>query len=420
MQSKRVVMLLGSILLVLVIGLMPLVGACAKPAPEAPVTPTPPEEVKTLKVGCTVPLNVALGVTTERYLKIIFSNLNEAGGLVINGQRYNVDLIVYDDKYAADVGRAAVERLVHEDKVKFMVGQLASAAIVSGLPITEAEKVPTFCGGASPKIIDPANKYTVRTGPTVTIEPTYRAWVMANSPVESMVTLSPDDETGKAMSAVAVKCAEAYGVKVLDQLYYPRGTTDFAPVATKIATLNPDEVNFAGSSGGTDLGLQLKELYLAGWRGVRYLPALSMAEVASVCTKEQMEGAITYLKGTQFENPSEVARELKNSYEEEYGTWDDCGVIFIGTAYAFIQAVQKADSLDPDDVMAALKDLEFDCPMGYTAIVKRPDYGNDRFCDAAVELHLGQIKDGTLVSIGELSVEDAIKGCEKIYGGTWR
>jgi len=56
-------------------------------------------EVKTLKVGCTLPLNVGFGVETKKALEIIVPAFNKAGGFDINGQKYKVDLIIYDDKY---------------------------------------------------------------------------------------------------------------------------------------------------------------------------------------------------------------------------------------------------------------------------------------------------------------------------------
>jgi branched-chain amino acid transport system substrate-binding protein len=412
MKTKGLLTLGVITCLVLVTGLMPFISGCA---------PTPTPEVKTLKIGCTLPFNVALGVEMNKYLDVVYTKINEAGGLLIGGQRYKVELIVYDDKYSADAGRAAVERLIYQDKVQFMVGQFASAAIVAGLPIAEAEGILSFVGCASAKVIDPAIKYTVRGAGTSTTESAVRAWIMANRPVKTLVTLSPDDETGKAMSSIAVKCAKAYGIEVLEQLYYPRGTTDFSAVATRIASLNPDEVNFAGSSGGTDLGLQLKELYRAGWTGVKYLPAFTLNEVASVCTNEQMEGALVRMRGTDAENPSKVAAELVSGYEKKYGAFNNAAVDFIGGTYAFLAAVEKADSLDPTDILVACEGLEFDCPMGYGLLVRRPDYGNNRFCDTVTDCYIGEIQDGQPVLVGKYAAKDVVKASEKIFGGgEWR
>lgn len=377
-------------------------------------------EVKTLKIGCSLPLNVSLGLEMKKYLEILVPRFNEAGGLVVKGERYNIEMIIYDDKYTAEGGRAAFERLVHLDKVKFIVGNVGSAPTVAGLPISEANGVITFCGAASPKIIDPKNRYTARTSPQTTLEPAVRTWIMKHYPIKTMVTLSPDDETGKIMSKVAAQCAEAYGAKILDHLYYPRGTTDYSPIATKIRTLNPDDVNFAGSSGGTDVGLQLKELYRSGWRGMRYLPMLTLTEVASVCTNEQMEGAMSTAKPTDIESPNKLAAELKDAYIKKYGTWNNAGVMFTTSFYAFIAAVGKANSLDKDDIMSALRGLEFDSPGGYCKMIKRPDYNNDKVCDVVATVYVGQIKNGKLVTVGVEEAESAIKGCEKIFGGKWK
>jgi hypothetical protein len=39
--------------------------------------------------------------------------------------RYNIQLFVYDDKWTAEAGRVAVERLVYQDKVQFMISTIS-------------------------------------------------------------------------------------------------------------------------------------------------------------------------------------------------------------------------------------------------------------------------------------------------------
>ena len=146
---------------------------------------------KVLKIGCTLPLNVGLGLEAKKCLDVIIPDFNARGGLVVGGERYKVDLIIYDDSYKAEKGRAAVERLIHKDKVKYLVGQLASGPIVAGLAVTEPNNVVVVCGGVSSKILSPKNRYTVRTSTVATFGAAFRGYMLkANPSIKTEMALS--------------------------------------------------------------------------------------------------------------------------------------------------------------------------------------------------------------------------------------
>jgi len=418
MQKKRLLTLLGSICLILVLAALPFMAACAAP------TPTP--VAKTLKIGCTLPLNVGFGVETKKVLEeLIIPEFNKAGGLTVKGEKYNIELIIYDDKYAADTGRAAVEKLVYEDKVKHMVCQAASASIVAGLVITEQEKVLNLVGGASPKIVDPGNHYTFGTSTTRTSIPP--VWFMAKKVfpnAKSVVILSPDDETGKASAANDAKTCKAMGITVIDSLFYPRATTDFAPFATKVTTLKPDLVDYAGSAPGTQLGLQFRALYEAGYKGNHIASIIpTMQEVLSVAPKEALEGVLVRMPATDIPSPSPVAKNFKEAYMNKFGTWSIDSLSWIPAWYAFVAAVKKANTLDTEILanMLSTQGLTWDCPTFEGSLVKRPDLGNTNYCDVVGTCYFGQIKDGKIVYTGTVSIDDGIAACEQaLGGGKWK
>ncbi len=70
--------------------------------------------------------------------ELIADLYNKKGGLVIGGERYKIDLIILDSKMSHEVSRAAVERLVYQDKVKFILGD---ETVDAWVPVTEANKV---------------------------------------------------------------------------------------------------------------------------------------------------------------------------------------------------------------------------------------------------------------------------------------
>ena len=382
------------------------------------------KQVKVLKVGSTLPLNTGMGVETKKMLEVIVSGFNESGGLTVKGQTYTVDLIIYDDKYSAEAGRAAVERLVHQDQVKFIICQISSPAIVAGSAVSEQAKVLTFAGGASPKIVAVRNRFTFGTSTTRTSIPPL--WMMAQKAfpgLKTAVFLSPDDETGKARSAEEKQVAEAFGTKVLGVLYYPRDTVDFSTIAVKALSYKPDAIAYPGAVAGTQFGLQLKAIYAAGFKGAQISGITpSMEEIAAVASKEAMEGIICKLPETELSNPPPLARQVKQDYVKRYGKWSEASLSWIPGWYAFLQAVKKADTLDTEVIAAMLstKGLDWEMPNGKAMLVKRPDLKNDKFCDTCSDQTYGQIRNGKLVYLGKLGVDESIKACEKVFGGGWR
>jgi ABC-type branched-subunit amino acid transport system substrate-binding protein len=417
MKKGKSIIFLGIIgsLLLLAIGFLPFFSlSIAQPS----------KDVKILKVGCTLPLNTGMGVETKKMLEVIVPKFNDAGGLIVKGQRYQIDLIIYDDKYSAESGRAAVERLVYQDKVKFIICQIGSAPIVAGLSTTESEKVMNMVGGASPKIVSPKNQYIFGTSTTRTSIPPLWTMVKRVFPnAKTVVFISPDDETGRARAKEETQVAEAFGVKVLQVLHYPRDTVDFSSIAAKAKSFNSDLIDYPGAVAGTQFGLQLKAMYGAGFRG-GHVSAITpqMDEITAVASNEALEGLLCTMQGTEVPSPSPLAREVKQDYMKKYGKWSVASLTWIPAWYAFIQAIKKADSLDPVVIanLIATKGLEWEIPNGKAMLVKRPDLENNKYCDTCSEMAYGQIKSGKLAYIGRISLDETVSACEKVFGGEWR
>ncbi|GAI32022.1 unnamed protein product, partial [marine sediment metagenome] len=117
------------------------------PAPENGVEPPPENGVEPppgtliLKIGATFPMSSPYGYNTEKGYRILVKLFNDAGGFVVQGQRYMLEYISYDDQYTAEGGRAGVERLIYVDGVRHIVGMVGSAPVLGAIPVTEAEKI---------------------------------------------------------------------------------------------------------------------------------------------------------------------------------------------------------------------------------------------------------------------------------------
>ncbi|GAI07787.1 unnamed protein product, partial [marine sediment metagenome] len=412
---------------------LPFMGACApeeEPPPPPPPEdgeepPPPPPEVKTYTFGFSWPLNSALGIESARWWEIIIPEFNEKGGMVVNGQRYKLDWIMYDDKYTAEGARANTERLVHEDKVD-MMWCLGSGPSIGVIPVTEEAHMLFFSCGGSPKLLAPEYKYIwPRMTNGAAIEESALAYIMGVYPeAKTFVSFTIDDESGHSSAETSALICEKLGLTVLPSVYYPRETIDYAPMAVKLSQLNPDIISFGGTEGGSELGVQVKAMWETGWRGIRYSSfAINMAEFGQMVTKEQMEGVhCGYLPMGDTDLMNEKMRHLKEAYIAKYGDWTSTGSSWVLGWWFWLAAVQKADSLNTDDIIAVLPFLTVETHEGWAQLVKRIDTGEgvlEKF-GVVCEHSFGVIHDGKLVAACTYSLEDTIKAYEQVWGFSCR
>jgi ABC-type branched-subunit amino acid transport system substrate-binding protein len=239
----------------------------------------------------------------------------------------------------------------------------------------------------------------------------------------TVVFISPNDEGGRTRAAEEKQVAESFGVKVLDTLFYPRTAVDFSSIAVKAKSLNPDLVDYPGADTGTQFGLQIKAVYAAGFRGGQ-ISAINpkMAEVTSVAGNDALEGLVCKMPDTELPNPPPLARAVKEDYIKKYGKWSDASIPWIPAWFALLAAIKNADSLEPEAIadLIAAKGLQWQRPDGAATMVRRPDLGNNRYCDSCAEAAYAQVKTGKLDPIGRVPLNEVIGACEKVFGGSWK
>jgi branched-chain amino acid transport system substrate-binding protein len=156
--------------------------------------------------------------------------------------------------------------------------------------------------------------------------------------------------------------------KVLDEIYVPLNAQqqDFDKVIARIKKTSPDVIFSTVVGSGT---AALYSAYRAAGFDPTRMPIASLstseAEVAEMGA-EVAEGHIT--AAPFFETMSSpAARRFVSSFKEKYG--DDAPVTACAEAAYFqvhlaMRAVGKCGSDDPEQVLANLRDFEFDAPQG--------------------------------------------------------
>ena len=119
-----------------------------------------------IKIGVILPLTgpgAPYGQAEREGIELAINQFN-AGG-VVNGKR-KIRLIIEDSKTEPASGVSAINKLIQLDKVKVVIGDLASSVTLAMAPIAESHKVLLITPGASnPKISD-AGDYIFRLYPS--------------------------------------------------------------------------------------------------------------------------------------------------------------------------------------------------------------------------------------------------------------
>lgn len=365
-------------------------------------------QTNTVKVGMVMNLGFSLGRDAQKLLEAYVPVLNAKGGVQLGNEKYKVDLIVYDSKFSAEVGRSAVERLVNQDKVKFILGDITADA---WLPITEAAGVIALVGTPSPAIYRPDLKYAFQVSALATMPPAVMGWFVKNYPQKKTIgMICTDDIKGHNDALQLETLCKVFGVTMKDTIFYPPDQSDFSAIATRMKAANPEICTVAG--GGTlQDSLAIKALRQAGWKGqLLDYRGITPDQYKKVAPLEQLEGAIFSVENISTPNPYPVAKELYNAYVAKYGKWDAPSSAFCtGAFYVLMAALKQAQSLDTAKVAAIIgSGLKADTPQGPLVMVARPDMGNNKTVDSLYETYIYTVEKGKLKSVATISLEEGL------------
>jgi branched-chain amino acid transport system substrate-binding protein len=263
------------------------------PATTPPTTTPAAPQVKTLKIGFITGLTGWASVGTVHQVhgaEVAVEMLNERGGLTINGQKYQIELAIEDDKSTTDGSVAATNKLVYDENIKFIGGYPLWFAAASK-DICEPEKVLraivwTCC---TPGEIGPDTPYTFLCA-SATLEQAVAVldYIKNTHPeVKTLACFSPDDGTNQYTWPTIMSMLEARGLsRVGDLIMYPNDMVDASPIAAKIKARNADAI-FQVNGWSPHAGAILKGLRELGDNRYYFgaVPA-SAGEILAICGED--------------------------------------------------------------------------------------------------------------------------------------
>jgi branched-chain amino acid transport system substrate-binding protein len=309
-----------------------------------------------IRIGAVLPFSgpgTSWGVSLAGAAEIVAEEVNAAGGLEVNGEKHQVEVIRYDDKLSASEAVSVMSRLVFQDGVKFAL-TVGSASTLAITPMATENEVMIISEAFANQTLTKDAPYTFRViMPSSEFAHPQIKWVCDQLEVKTVGGLFPNDESGQQVAKDLAAPYEANGVKMQSE-FFERDRVDFVPLITRLMAAGVEAIDLDGNSPAT-AGLIVKQAREAGFKGpIIRTGGESTVDIINVAGAEAAEGLYVHMPSDLF--GPDIA-PLKEKFEAKYNMPMSAAAVpeYAGVKL-LLAAIQKAGSID--DVPAVTKAME--------------------------------------------------------------
>ncbi len=322
--------------------------------------------------------------------------INEKGGIPIKGDKYQIQLVVEDNKQSPAGAKDAATKLVYDHKVSFVIGAVVPDLVDTISSVTEKEKV-LYVATRTSKV-DAKNPYTFTSnyGFGNPMPFLYEALLMKYPQVKTLAQIVEDEAGAKAVAGLSRKIAGERGLKmVLEPQIHPWEHPEYYPQWTKIIAAKPDAVD-NGLKMPPSTAACIKQGRELGYKGPMFAaipgdPNVIIKMIGNPAfATDFIYPAIDVYGPEATPMIKEIAKRWENKYKSPLDAdgpegWD--------AVWVLAQAIEKAQSLDPTDVKNAWEKMEnFDTARGKARLGGEKVFGINRMvCNP---LPVSRFKDG--------------------------
>lgn len=340
-MTKKRLIILGSICLVLIIAVLPLMTAC------------PAKEPQTLKIGALMSLT-GFASASEALIwdgvQIFEDWINEQGGITVDGQPYTIEFVVEDGQSSGDGAVSAATKLVFDHEVKFIVGTVMPFMVIAAGTVTEPAGVirVAYYNCGTPDEYGPNTPYTFVCNDTTLdyMTPNMQYMKEAYPNLKTISVITPDDGAPAFFEPVFNQKAAAEGLESLGFVLWPLDATDFTTYVVNALAPEPDAL-FLINGWPIHMGAMLKTARELGFTGPIFAcheDPYDIREVAGVEASTEF-----YTHNVMMDDPemTDIIKEIASRGAAQYGKASPTHVWGFNAAYCLIQAIEEAQSLDP-------------------------------------------------------------------------
>jgi len=319
---------------------------------------------KKVKIGFLAPLTgevAAWGLPGLYGCEIWAQKVNEAGGIKIGGDNYQVEFVSFDNEYLPEKALQGFKKLVSEEDVKFvmMLGGDTWPAVqrfANQNKILTSTLLPSDLSPDSPYHIAPCE-----------VHPIYNVtgvqWMAEKFPnLKKAVMCAQNDSLGLPSVATYLAAFEAEGIEVTDQNIFDPATTDFAPIVSSLLAKKPD-IFCLDTCYADYVNLITEQLYHQKFEGkIISCTFDNYPDVIAKTSKEFVEGFIFQFPDFDDEalNADFINFKNPNGFYADYvqrhpGTWSAVSWEYASIMDLWKSAAEQAGSVEPLKVLDAMK-----------------------------------------------------------------
>jgi len=387
-MERKVALTVAVVVLAIIVGVVSYwyyTSYVAKPTQQAPP----------IIFGVATSLGTIEGADSLRCVQMAVEEINAKGGVLVGGVRRPIK-VVWIDTRGAEPGvpihdaLAAIEKLILEEKPHVIVsGPFRSEVLLAAMDLFAKYKVPYVVNIAmtpafQSKVLEDYDKY--KYGFRMCLNAPYLVMYLSKTidftreefGFNKAYFIVQDVMWARATAKGTIKALEEAGWEVVGLDAYPTGATDFSPSLIKAKDAGAQVI--VPIFDMPQAGILLKQFH------EMKIPALIIGFISPAVPQtawETFEGAVEYAVFIQFEPGPVPVKAIPKSVEfnKKYGErWgEDLRRKLSGhgpgpsydAVYAVVNAIERANSLDPDAIVAALEETDM---MG---VIGRIRFGKD-------------------------------------------
>ncbi|HMT10739.1 MAG TPA: ABC transporter substrate-binding protein [Ignavibacteria bacterium] len=291
--------------------------------------------------------NATFGISSTNGLKLAVEELNGSGGLL--GKQ--IKLITYDNQGKPSESQTVVQRLIKNDNVVAVVGEVASSNSKAGAPICQQNKIPMITPASTNPEVTAIGDYIFR---VCFIDP-FQATVLTKFAVNSLkvkkvaVLKDVKNAYSTGLADFFEKEFKAAGGEIIEVQSYSAGDKDFKAQLTAIKSRNPEAIFIPGYY--TDVGLiaiQAREIGITvpligsdGWESEKLTEGKA---------KDALEGCF-FSTHVSTENPDPAIQNFITKYKAKYNSMPDAmSFLAYDAGMILFDAMKRAGTTDPEKV----------------------------------------------------------------------
>ncbi|MCS6944710.1 MAG: amino acid ABC transporter substrate-binding protein [Sutterellaceae bacterium] len=205
-----------------------------------------------IKVGWAIsktgPFAGGAAVTQWPNYLLWIKDVNDAGGLLVDGRRLKLEYIEYDDRSQSEEAVRAVERLINQDKVDILLPPWGTGQNLAVAPIFARGGYPMLAGSMAsdrtpeivkrwPNVFSLLNTSTTYAEAIVAVLSQARAAGLIN---DRVALAHATEQFGIELANAARRALKAANFNIVYDGGYPMATQDLTPVISEAQRANPD------------------------------------------------------------------------------------------------------------------------------------------------------------------------------------